>query len=156
MKLKLQHCASQPFKFQVFILKCHHYINSCYYMYMWDFVIISIWLPELWSKTCFVRSQWPLPLTLNCDHQSLISSSLSTKGRLFCSLCNLKKFPQGVVEILWAWEWERRTDGLMDGRMEGWTDVLDGWKDNVKTQCHVNGCQWCQGSIKLLLWLILI
>lgn len=30
---------------------------------MWRFVIIILWILELWPKTCFVRSQWPWPLT---------------------------------------------------------------------------------------------
>ena len=47
---------------------CHHFILTV--RHLCEIVIISIFIFELWEKTCFVRSQWPWPLPF--DHQNLI------------------------------------------------------------------------------------
>lgn len=68
--------------------KCHHFTILSYPTFLWNVVIISVWI-------------WPWPLT---SHQNLISSS----NRMFES--NLKNFPQGIPEIPRSQEREEQTD----------------------------------------------
>lgn len=68
--------------------KCHHFPILSYPTFLWNVVIISVWI-------------WPWPLT---SHQNLISSSN------WMSVPNLKNFPQGIPEIPRSKEWEEQTD----------------------------------------------
>ncbi len=44
--------------FDLLDLKCHHFIIESYQLLVWNFIITSLRILDLWPKICFVITQW--------------------------------------------------------------------------------------------------